>query len=85
MIHVTSGAVVLEHDETVALGMLVAIRKLEDAAEWLEWEDLPQLDQDGFDMVIDAIRDQAGQMSTALGRYERANDIDARRLMSEVT
>lgn len=84
MIRNEHGAITLSADETNALAMLVVVHHLEDVEEWLDWEDLPLLDADGFNQVVDAIRDQASAVSMVLTQLERATDTDARYLRSEV-
>ena len=49
--------IVLTEEETIALAMRLAVRNLNDCDEWLNWEDVPLLDEDGFDRLTDAMTD----------------------------
>lgn len=75
----------LTEEETVALAMRLAVRNLNDCDEWLNWEDVPLLDEDGFDRLTDAMTDVRIGLERKLSRYEQEFDVDSAEIESRVS
>lgn len=79
------GALVLTSDETMALAADVAARHLEDVETWLEWEDLPQLTAEGFNLVCASVRLNATSIAAQLKAFERSSDVDVYEVRERAT
>jgi hypothetical protein len=84
MIYNYDGTVVLTEHETTALGILVALDRLEDVGDWLDREDVSGLTDTGFVEVSEVVKNQATKLRDALGNFERSCDVDARLVWGEV-
>lgn len=77
--------IVLTEEETMALAMRLVVRHLNDTNEWLDWEDVPLLDEDGFNRLIDHVCDIRIGLERQTVAYERAADVDSREIESRVS
>lgn len=76
--------IVLTEEETIALAMRLAVRNLNDT-HWLDWEDVPLLDEDGFGRIVDAVADFCIGLARKLHTYERESDVDSAEIESRVS
>jgi hypothetical protein len=51
----TGDPVRLTADEVQSLAWFLAGRMLTDAREWLDWEDVPLLDEGTYDLLVDVV------------------------------
>lgn len=77
--------IVLTQKETELLAMRRVMWALVNAEEWLEWEDLPLLDEAGFDRVRAEVKAIEEWWVRRLMRAERDHDIDSAEVESRVS
>jgi hypothetical protein len=71
----------LTPQEARALALLLIIRRVRDTEWWLEWEDLPNLDELSMDILAEAAWHIAAQLDRRLTAVELLHDIDSRDLL----
>lgn len=77
--------VILDETETRALAMRRVLWALTNHDEWLEWGDVPLLDEDGFNRLSDAVDDIRNWWSEHLRDFERAEDVDSAHIEERVS
>jgi hypothetical protein len=75
----------LTPQEARALALLLIIRRVRDTEWWLEWEDLPNLDELSMDILAEAAWHIAAQLDRRLTAVELLHDIDSRDLLKRGT
>jgi hypothetical protein len=70
--------------EATALAQLLIIRQLNDA-DWIVWEDVPELSEASLHLIEDKIKEAAERETRALHLYERRHDVDARYLLGRAS
>ena len=80
-----SAPIVLTQKETELLAMRRVMWALVNAEEWLEWEDLPLLDEAGFDRVRAEVKAIEEWWVRRLMSAEREHDIDSAEVESRVS
>jgi len=80
-----SAPIVLTQKETELLAMRRVMWALVNAEEWLEWEDLPLLDEAGFDRVRAEVKAIEEWWVRRLMIAEREHDIDSAEVESRVS
>jgi hypothetical protein len=75
----------LNVNEAAALALLLVARRIEDVEWWLDWEDLPNLDEYSIGLVADQMTDVARLVRSHLDLFENESDIDSRDLLSRAT
>lgn len=78
-------AVILNETETRALAMRRVLWALTNHDEWLEWEDVPLLDEDGFNRLSDALDDIRNWWTEHLRDFERVEDVDSAEVEGRVS
>lgn len=77
----------LDADEASLLAARILAFHLEgngsfgDPDQWLDWGDLPHLDEDSFTMVLDGMKDVATELWDLVRSGEAAHDIDSAELL----
>jgi hypothetical protein len=75
----------LTPQEARAFALLLIIRRVRDTEWWLEWEDLPNLDELSMDILAEAAWHIAAQLDRRLTAVELLHDIDSRDLLKRGT
>lgn len=72
-------AVRLDDAEVTALAKrLLAMNA---ATDWLEWEDVPELEEGAFERLLDAVKAESRALAEASRNHDRASNIDSQWLL----
>jgi hypothetical protein len=75
----------LSKDEAAALALLLVARKIEDVEWWLDWEDLPNLDEYSIGLVADQMASVSQSVRATLSVFETQAEVDSRDVLSRAT
>lgn len=80
-----SDAVHLTPEELAGLGILLALRQVEDTESWLDWEDVPNLSEEQFGDLERGMATIGNFMRAELAKSEALLGVDAREILGRVT
>jgi hypothetical protein len=69
-------AVQLTAAETNMLALRLCIDRIDRSWDWLEWEDVPLLDEAGFDRTLESVRGWKAHLDFVLNAAATADDVD---------
>ena len=75
----------LTDNEAVALAWRIVANRVADPADWLLWEDYPNLGEYTFEALAERVAAVATEIGDFSGRHDRLMDIDSRELLERTT
>lgn len=73
----------LTYNEAVSVARRIVARHAADAAEWLDWEDYPNLGEYSFDRLVIAVQEVGHALGVEADHHDRADEIDSSYLISK--
>lgn len=76
--------IVISDEESRRLAERLIVRRLADAGEWVDWEDVPLLAEGCYERLVADVEVAAEQYARRAALFDRAHDIDPLELMGRL-
>lgn len=73
----------LDEAEIQALARYIIADKIDDADDWLLWEDYPNLGEHTFEALVAAVSEHGKWQHRLVAMWEQAYDVDVRHILEE--